>query len=96
MAREHLEQARHHLEKAHEHLNKMREEGEKRTIEPRNKSEKKISFKEGGLHASTHTKPGEKISAKKHEEAREGKLGGKAEKQERFYENVLKGRGRGK
>lgn len=61
-----------------------------KTIEPKKKGQKPISFKENGLHASTHTKPGEKISAAKHEEAKEGKLGPKAKKQEEFYENVLK------
>jgi hypothetical protein len=64
-----------------------------RTIEPKEKGQHKITFKEGGLHSSTGTKSGKKISAKKHEEARSGKLGKKAEKQELFYENVLKGRG---
>lgn len=65
----------------------------KRTIEPREKGQHKISFKEGGLHSSTGTKSGQKISAKKHAAARSGKLGKKAEKRELFYENVLKGRG---
>jgi hypothetical protein len=64
-----------------------------RTIEPKEKSQKKISFREGGLHDSTGTPTGKKIPAKKHEEAREGKLGKKVKKQEMFYENVLKGRG---
>jgi hypothetical protein len=68
----------------------------KRTMEPTKKNQKPITFKEGGLHASTKTPPGQKISPKKHEEAREGKLGPKAKKQEEFYENVLKRRGRGK
>ena len=64
-------------------------------IEPKKKGQKKISFKEGGLHSSTHTKPGQKISAAKHEEAKEGKLGPKAKKQEEFYENVLHGKKKG-
>jgi len=64
-----------------------------RTIEPKKKGQSEIKFREGGLHASTKTAAGKKISAKKHEEAREGKLGKKAKKQELFYENVLKGRG---
>ena len=68
-----------------------------RTIEPREaRGQHKISFREGGLHSSTGTKLGKKISAKKHEEARSGKLGKKAQKQELFYENVLKRRGKGK
>jgi hypothetical protein len=64
-----------------------------RTIKPKEKGQKEITFREGGLHGSTGTKPGKKISAKKHAAARSGKLGKKAEKQELFYENVLKGRG---
>jgi hypothetical protein len=54
-----------------------------------------ISFQEGGLHRSTGTKPGQKISAAKHRAARAGKLGPKAKRQEEFFENVLR-KGRGK
>ena len=54
------------------------------------KGKKPLKFKEGGLHASTGTSPKAKISSEKHEEAKEGKLGLKAKKQEEFYENVLK------
>jgi len=64
-----------------------------RTIEPKEKGQKKISFREGGLHSSTGTPSGKKIPASKHAAARAGKLGKKAQKQELFYENVLKGRG---
>lgn len=64
-----------------------------RTIKPEKSGQKPISFKEGGLHSSTGTKAGKKISAKSHAAAKSGKLGKKAEKQELFYENVLKGRG---
>lgn len=67
-----------------------------RTIEPKEKGQHKIEFREGGLHSSTGTASGKKIPAKKHEEARSGKLGKKAQKQELFYENVLKGKGKGK
>lgn len=63
-----------------------------KTIQPKKKGQKKISFHEGGLHASTGTAPGQPISAAKHEEAKEGKLGPKAAKQEAFFENVLGGR----
>lgn len=63
-----------------------------RTMAPTRRGQKPISFKEGGLHASTGTPAGKKISPAKHAEAREGKLGPKAAKQERFFENVLKGR----
>ena len=63
------------------------------TVDARKKGQKPLHFKEGGLHKSTGTKGSKKISSKKHEEAKEGKLGPKAKKQENFYENVLKGRG---
>lgn len=53
-------------------------------------AKKPLKFKEGGLHSSTHTKAGQKIPASKHAAAASGKLGPKAEKQERFYRNVLK------
>ena len=53
-------------------------------------SRKPLKFHKGGLHASTSTAPGKKISASKHAAAASGKFGPKAEKQERFYENVLK------
>lgn len=51
---------------------------------------KPIKFKIGGLHKSTGTASDKPISAEKHAEAKSGKLGGLAEKQEQFYENVLK------
>lgn len=60
-----------------------------KTITPKKKGQKKISFHEGGLHASTDTPEGEPISASKHAEAASGKLGPKAKKQEMFYRNVL-------
>ncbi|MGA2401442.1 MAG: hypothetical protein ABSG91_07020 [Syntrophobacteraceae bacterium] len=64
-----------------------------RTIEPKKKGQHEISFREGGLHSSTETASGKKIPASKHAAAKSGKLGKKAEKQELFYENVLKGHG---
>lgn len=66
----------------------------KRTIQPKKKGQRPITFNEGGLHASTGTAKGKKISPAKHSAARSGKLGKKAEKQELFYENVLKGGGK--
>lgn len=63
----------------------------KKTIMPQKKGQKKITFNEGGLHASTKTKPGQKIPASKHAAARSGSLGPKAKKQEMFFENVLHG-----
>lgn len=61
------------------------------TIKPKKKGQKPITFKEGGLHASTGTPAGEKIPAAKHAAAAAGKLGPKAKKQEMFMRNVLKG-----
>lgn len=59
------------------------------TIEPTKKGQRPLKFQAGGLHASTGTKPGQKISAAKHAAARSGKLGKRAKAQEIFYENVL-------
>lgn len=64
-----------------------------RTIQPQEKGQHKITFKEGGLHSSTGTAPGKPIPASKHAAAASGKLGPKARKQEMFYENVLKKKG---
>ena len=55
------------------------------------KGKKSISFHPGGLHESTHTAPGNKISSEKIEEAKEGKFGAKAVKQVNFMRNVLTG-----
>ncbi len=60
------------------------------TIPPQATGQKPISFKPGGLHASTGTPQGAPIPAAKHAAAEAGKLGPKAEKQENFYRNVLK------
>lgn len=59
------------------------------TMEPSEPGQKPITFKKGGLHASTGVKPGQKIPAAKHAAAKAGKFGKKAQKQEDFYENVL-------
>jgi len=66
----------------------------RKTLRPTRKGQRKISFKEGGEHASTGTPAGQPIPASKKRAARSGKLGVKAERQELFRENVLKGRGR--
>jgi hypothetical protein len=64
----------------------------KEIIKPTKKGQKPISFEKGGEHKSLGVKPGEKIPAKKKAEAKAGKFGAKAEKQENFRENVLTGR----
>lgn len=58
------------------------------------KKRKPLHFVKGGLHRSTHTPKGQKISATKHREARAGFFGTRAKRQELFYENVLRKRGR--
>jgi len=62
----------------------------KKTITPTKAGQKPITFKEGGLHASTHTPAGQKIPASKIAAASAGKYGPKAKKQAAFYKNVLK------
>ena len=60
-----------------------------RTIPPKRKGQKALHFKEGGLHASTGTKPDARIPAARHAAARAGTLGRRAKAQEVFFENVL-------
>ena len=61
-----------------------------KVIEPKKEGQKKIKFRVGGLHASTHTPMGEKIPEAKREAALEGKYGEKAKMQANFAKNVLK------
>lgn len=51
---------------------------------------KPLKFKRGGLHRSTGTPSGKRISVTKHRAARAGAYGKRAKKQELFYENVLR------
>jgi hypothetical protein len=62
-----------------------------RTIPPQEKGQKKITFKEGGLHESLGVPQGQKIPAKKMAAAKAGKYGAKAKKQAMFAKNVLTG-----
>ncbi len=62
-----------------------------KTIQPKEAGQKPITFHPGGLHASTHTKPGEKIPASKWKAALAGRYGPKAKKQANFARNVLTG-----
>lgn len=48
-----------------------------------------ITFKKGGLHASTGTPADKPIPAGKMQQALSGKLGPKAQKQAQFAKNVL-------
>jgi hypothetical protein len=68
----------------------MAAKGGKRTIKPKAGSgQKPITFKSGGLHASTKTPAGQPIPAAKMQAALDGKLGPKAQKQANFAKNVL-------
>jgi len=66
--------------------------GAKVTLKPTKPGQKKITFKAGGLHASTGTPMGKKIPAKKKAAALAGKLGKKAKAQANFAKNVLVGK----
>jgi hypothetical protein len=66
----------------------------KQTIMPKKKGQKKITFQKGGEHRSLGVAAGKKIPASKARAARKGAYGSKAQKQELFRENVLKGRGK--
>lgn len=69
----------------------LKDGGTVATVEPTKKGEKPIKFKEGGLHESLGVPAGKKIPADKAAEARSGKEGPLAQKQELFRENVLTG-----
>ncbi len=56
------------------------------------KGQKPITFKVGGLHASTSTPSNEKIPAAKKAAALSGALGPLAKRQANFAKNVLVGR----
>lgn len=62
-----------------------------KTIAPKEKGQKAIKFQEGGEHKSLGVPAGQKIPASKAAAAKAGKYGPKAQKQEQFRENVLKG-----
>lgn len=65
----------------------------RKTTTMRAAGKKPITFKKGGLHASTGTPAGQKIPAAKMAAALSGRLGPKAKKQAQFAKNVLaKGR----
>lgn len=51
---------------------------------------KPITFSKGGLHRSTNTPSGQKISSSKMSKALSGGYGAKARKQAEFAKNVLK------
>ncbi len=60
------------------------------TLKPQHKGQKKVTFKEGGLHASTHTPMGQPIPKQKIQKALAGDYGPLARKQALMYVNMLK------
>ncbi len=64
----------------------------RKTIEPKKKGQKPITFKPGALHTQLGVPQGEKIPAKKMAEAASGKLGAVAKKRALFAKNVLRGK----
>lgn len=62
------------------------------TIQPKEAGQKPLHFKEGGLHATTHTPMNEKIPKSKIQAALVGKYGNKGKKQAMFMKNVLVGK----
>lgn len=71
------------------HINKA-EDG-MATVAPQKKGQKPIAFQKGGEHESLGVPKGQKIPASKKAAAAAGKFGPKAQKQENFRRNVLKG-----
>ncbi len=70
---------------------KSKSKAGKRTIPPKGKGQKPITFKEGGLHESTGTPMGQPIPASKKAAALRGEYGPKAKRQAQFAKNVLTG-----
>lgn len=66
--------------------------GAKVTLKPTKPGQKKITFKIGGLHASTGTPQTQKISSSKMKKALNGSFGTKAKRQAQFKKNVLIGK----
>lgn len=62
----------------------------KRTIKPRGKGQKPITFTEGGLHRSLGVAAGKKIPEGKFRAALAGRYGPKAKRQALLAKNVLR------
>ena len=62
---------------------------ETKTIEPKNASQKPITYEKGGLHSSTGTPQSEKIPTKKFARALAGGYGSKAKRQALMAKNVF-------
>ena len=62
------------------------------TLQPKTKGQKKITFKQGGLHQSLGVPQGQKIPPAMITNALAGHYGPKAKQQALFLHNVLTGR----
>lgn len=62
------------------------------TLQPKSKGQKKITFKQGGLHVTTGTPLGQKIPDSKIAAALAGHYGPKGKQQAMFMHNVLTGK----
>jgi hypothetical protein len=62
----------------------------KKTVTMHAKGKKPVTFKKGGLHATTHTPMGQKIPKAKMEKALQGGYGPKGKKQAVMAEGMLK------
>ena len=62
------------------------------TLQPTEKGQKPITFKQGGLHATLGVPQGQKIPPGMLADALAGNHGPKAKKQAQFMHNVLTGR----
>ncbi len=60
-----------------------------KTIQPKNDSQKPITFHPGGLHSTTGTPQGTKIPQKKFDAALAGKFGAKGRKQALMAKNIF-------
>lgn len=60
------------------------------TLQPRKKGQKKVTFRKGGLHKSTGTPAGQKISSADMQKALEGYYGQLAVKQANMAQGMLK------
>lgn len=68
---------------------KIPKPGQKVTIQPKKKGQKKITYTKGGLHASLGVPQGKPIPAGKMAAARRGDYGPKAKKQAIMAENIF-------
>lgn len=63
--------------------------GQKVTLKPKKKGQKKITYRKGGLHASLGVPQGQPIPKQKLRDALAGRYGPKAKKQAMMAKNVF-------